>query len=230
MRLHDLIHNREPQARAAHKIGLQGLKYFCALSRIQAHSRVAEADAHPEGRGFQGDGQNSTGGHGAERVVGQIPEHLLDAVAIDANADLGSREGSLDAVFSIDLRAAFQQRQSFIQKDGDIFLGKFVGFFARIIQELGNDFVEALRFPAHNPHQVLFVFRHRHQAAQLLYGSGHGRKRLANFVRNGRGKAPERGHAFFGGYFLFQALQVREVLEIENVSGGAALSGTKRGN
>ncbi len=53
-------------------------------------------------------------------------------------------------------------------------------------------------------------------------------KRLADFVRDGRGETAQRRHAFLGGYFLFQTLQVREVLEIEYVAGGAALSRAKR--
>ena len=132
--------------------------------------------------------------------------------------------------FPSHLRIAFQQRQRFVQKVGDILFRKFVGFFARIIQKLGDDLVQALRFPADDADQMLFVLLQRHQAAQFLHGAGHGRQRLADFVRDGRGEAPERRHAFLGGHFLLQALQVREVLKIENVAGGAALSGAQRGN
>ena len=70
----------------------------------------------------------------------------------------------------------------------------------------------------------------RHQAAQFLDGAGHGRQRLADFVRDGRGQTPERRHAFLGGHFLLEALQVRQVLEIKHVSGRAALSRAQRGD
>ena len=77
---------------------------------------------------------------------------------------------------------------------------------------------------------MFFVLLQRHHSPQFLHGSGHGRQRLANFVRDGRGKPSERGHALLGGHFLLQALQVGEVLEIEHVAGGPALSGPQRGN
>ena len=139
------------------KLDCRGSNIFARCLGIEAHSRVAEADAHPEGRGFQRHRQNSAVRHGAQRVVGQIPEHLLDAVAVDANADSVRRKRPLDAILSIHLRVALQQRQRFVQQLGDVFFRKFVGFFARIIQKLGDDFVQALRFPADDADQVLFV-------------------------------------------------------------------------
>ena len=54
--------------------------------------------------------------------------------------------------------------------------------------------------------------------ANSFNSAGHRRERLANFVRDGRGKPSQRGHAFLGGHFLFEALEVGEVLKIENVT------------
>src|SRR5271165_4451259 len=53
MRLHDLINNGQAQARAAHKVRLQRLEDFLALSWVQTHARVAETNAHPEWSSFQ---------------------------------------------------------------------------------------------------------------------------------------------------------------------------------
>ena len=78
------------------------------------------------------------------------------------------------------------------------------------------------------PDEVLFVFFERHEPAEFLHGSGHGRQRLANFVSDRRGQTPKRCHALLRGDFLLETLQVREVLEIKYVAGGAAFACAKR--
>src|SRR5208337_1332671 len=82
MRLHDLVNDRQPQPRAPLKIGLQRLKYLGALLRVQANAGVPEGDAQPIRNPLHPHGQGSALGHGAQRVVAEVPEHLLDLVRI----------------------------------------------------------------------------------------------------------------------------------------------------
>ena len=63
---------------------------------------------------------------------------------------------------------------------------------------------------------ILFQWR---QARQFLDRAGDRRQRLANLVGDRRRKAPQRGHAILSLNFLFQPAQIRQVLEVEDVSG-----------
>src|ERR1700730_4048208 len=86
MRLHDLVDNRQPQARATREAGLQWLEDLQAMRGIDARSGIAKADAYPERNHLERHNERAPIGHGPQRVVAQIPENLLDAVRVHARA------------------------------------------------------------------------------------------------------------------------------------------------
>src|SRR2546429_6483208 len=70
----------------------------------------------------------------------------------------------------------------------------------------------------------------RHKASQFFYGAGHGRQGLPDFMGDGGGETPQRGHALFGGHLLLQPAQVRKVLKVEDKAAAFLGSQAQRGH
>ena len=115
MRLHDLINDRQPQARAALEAGLQRLENLFALFWIEARAGVAKANAHQERRGLEADRQRAATGHGAKRVVAQIPENLLDTIGVHAGAHRLRAKFLFDTVLTVEYGMLRQQSQRLVQ-------------------------------------------------------------------------------------------------------------------
>src|ERR1700722_17012156 len=230
MGLNNLVNDGKPQPRAAFKLGLQGFENLGALLGVQPHSGVGKSDAEPERLFFDAHRQSATAGHGPQSVVAKIPENLLDIAGIDAGTQLLAIKGAHDTKIWTNLGFLFSQSEGLIQQPAHIGILKLVSFFAGILQEIGNDVIQTLRFPADNVDEMFFVFFQRHEPGQLFYRSGHCGERLADFVGDGGGKSAQGGHAFFSGNFLLQAAQLSQILEIEDVTAAAVIARAQRGD
>src|SRR6267154_2362054 len=104
VRLNNLINDGKPKSSSTHECRLQRFKNLCALLRIEPHPRIAKPDADPKLRKIQRYRQNASGGHSAQGVVGQVPKHLFDTIAIYLDSSLRRREVPFDPVFSVQLR------------------------------------------------------------------------------------------------------------------------------
>src|SRR5271157_4408370 len=87
VRLHDLVDNGEAKAGSTFKVRLEGLEDFFRLLGIDARTRVGKAHFPLPATIGESDGQASASicsraGHSTHRVFGEVPEHLLELVAI----------------------------------------------------------------------------------------------------------------------------------------------------
>jgi hypothetical protein len=82
MRLHDLVNDGQSQPGAALEIRLKGLEDFLDLLRRHAGSGVGERDLPVVAQRIHFGRQRSAIFHGAHGVLAEIPEHLLEFVAI----------------------------------------------------------------------------------------------------------------------------------------------------
>jgi len=207
---------------------LQWFENLCPLLRVQPYPRVPEGNSQPIGHAFQAYRKCPALRHGSYRVIAEIPEHLLDLVRIHTRHGLFPVERSHNLQFLRCAGFSFQQRQRFVQQRPHIRFLKYERLLARKIQEIRNDLIQSLRFPAYDIHQVLFVFFQRHQPRQLLYRTRHGCQRLPDFVRDCSREPPNRRHPFFCSHFLLEVPEFRQVLKIENESAAPGVSRPQR--
>ena len=97
MRLHDLVDDRQPESGAAFEVRLERLKDFFDLLRRHAGSGIDKRDLPVVAQRFDRRGQRSAVLHGAHRILTEIPEHLLELVAIGDSPGLAHGEAPLDA-------------------------------------------------------------------------------------------------------------------------------------
>ncbi len=230
MALENLIDDGEPEPRAAGKTRLERLENSCAFLGIEAHSRVADRNAHPIRGRVEADREHAALRHGAQSVVAKIPKNLLHGVAIGTRTNIPGGEVALDLIFATGAGVSLEEQQRFFDQGDDFDVGEGISLLARIVEKLGDDLIQALRFAADDLNELLVVVFERREARQFLQRARHGRQRLPNFVRDRGGKPAERGHVLFGDDFPFEALQFRQVLEIENEAGGLVLTGAQRRN
>src|SRR6266850_2154213 len=230
VRLDDLIDDGEAQACAAFKTGLKRLKNLGSLPGVEADAGVAEGDAQPEGMLFELHGESAAIRHRPQGVIAEIPEDLLDLVGVHPSAHLVPIERAVNLVFRADFRFFFHEHQGFIQEIPDVGFLKFIAFFSGIIEEVGDDIVQTLGFPADNVDEMLLVFLERHEPCELLDGAGHGRERLANLVSDSGREAAQGGHAFLGRDFLLQSAQLGQVLKVEDIAAALRIPSAQRRN
>src|SRR5579864_1911210 len=88
MSLHDLIDDSQPQTCTAFEVGLKGLKNLVDERRGNTRTAVSNGNA-PEIAGRpDGNGNRPLPVDSAHRIGEQVPEHLLDAIAIDRRVSL----------------------------------------------------------------------------------------------------------------------------------------------
>src|SRR5882724_566807 len=186
MCLNNLVDDRKPQTGASFKTRLQRLENLGFALGVESDASITESDTQPKRPFFKVYGQGTALRHGAKGVVAEIPEHLADLVRVDARADRLAVEGADDLIFRTDLRFLFHQDECFVEQSTDVCFSEFVGLDARVVQEIGDDVIEALGLPSNDPNEMPFVLLKRHQTSQLLDGAGYGRERLTNLVSDGR--------------------------------------------
>ena len=108
-------------------------------------------------------------GHRAQRVVAQIPEHLLHRVAIRARAQRAGRRSCGRSCYFPWAMASRSIKSSVSSISATTSQSRErVRFLARIIQKVGNDLIQPLRFPADDLDQFLVVVFERRKARQAL--------------------------------------------------------------
>src|SRR5580698_555836 len=80
--LHDLVDDGEAKAGAALKVRLERLEDFFHLLRAHSGTGIGESDLPVVADRLDRDGQSSATPHGANRVFTNIPENLLELVAV----------------------------------------------------------------------------------------------------------------------------------------------------
>ena len=102
-------------AGASGKSGLKGLEDARGLRRVNADAGIANLDARPVFVGVNADGKHPAGGHGAQGVVAEIPEDLLEGVAIGARAQAADFELAHDAQLADGVGVMLEQQQGLLE-------------------------------------------------------------------------------------------------------------------
>src|ERR1700685_211314 len=110
---------------------------------------------------------------------------------------------------------SLDQKQRFFNQSHNVEIRERIRLLAGIVQELGNNWIQALRFPADDLDELLVVVFQRRETRQLLEGAGHGREGLPNLMGYGCRKPAESRHALLVEHFAFKALHFRQVLKVE---------------
>ncbi len=160
---------------------------------------------HPIGARFEAHRESAAVGHRAQRVVAEIPEDLLQRVTIGSSFSASSHKIALDLIRSARAGVMLEKHERVLDQGCNVHVGERVSLLPRVIQEIGNDLVEALGLAADDLDEFFVVVLERRQAGQFLQRSGHRRERLANFVSDRSREPPEYGHAFLGENFLLEA-------------------------
>ncbi len=135
MRLKNLINNCKAQTCATGEAGLERLKQSARFGGIEANSSVANGNARPGRICVKRDGENSTVGHGTQRVVAEIPENLLQSIPVGAGTNIASCKLAFDPEFTESARVSLDQGESLFDNRRDIDFHKGIGLFAGVIQE-----------------------------------------------------------------------------------------------
>ena len=93
---------------------------------------------------------------------------------------------ALESIFALCRCVMLEQQKRFLDDRHQVEIRKGICFFARIIEEIGNDLIQPLRLAADDLDQLFIVIIEGCQPCQFLQGSGHGGQWLANFVGDGR--------------------------------------------
>src|ERR1700690_4103130 len=203
--LHDLINDGQAQPAATFEIGLEGFENLFNHLRRNARPGVGEAHLPIVVFGLQRDFESSAFGNGTHRVLAEIPEGLLELVAVSERPGLGRPVLALNG-YSRVLRSQpmFEQGEGVVQQRHQIHGGKLVLLAARIRQEVGNDAVEALGLAGHNAQQLPMLFAQVWNAREQPHGAGDRGQRIADFMRDGRGQAAHGGKPVLHANFAFQ--------------------------
>src|SRR5271155_617720 len=161
MGLDDLIDDGKPQACAALKSGLQRLENLGALFGVKSDAGIPKGNTQPERKALNSDAESSAGRHGAECVVAEIPKNLLNLVGVDSSAQFSAVKCPYDLVLILDFGLFLEQCKGFVQQTAHVCILKFVALLARVVQKVGDDMVQALRFAADDVDQVLLILLER---------------------------------------------------------------------
>src|SRR5580765_9000722 len=96
MGLHDLVDDSQSKSGSAFEVRLKRLKDFFDLLRRHAGSGIDERNLPIVAQRFDRRSQRSPVLHGADRILTQIPEHLLESVTIGDSPGLANGEAPLD--------------------------------------------------------------------------------------------------------------------------------------
>src|SRR5215469_13434928 len=142
--LNNLVDDGQPQASTALEGGLQRLKDLGALIRFQAYTGIAERDAQPIRDVLNAYRQSATVGHSADGVVAHIPEDLFDFVGINASFRIFAIEGTHELDVFHDVRFTLHEHEGFLEQSAHVQILVGVTFFARVVQKVRNDVIQAL--------------------------------------------------------------------------------------
>src|ERR1700746_1682201 len=161
MGLRDLLDDRKPETGSTFKPRLERLKNFLGLLRAHAVTGIGKADLPVVAHHFEGDGQSAAIFHGLLGVLREIPEHLLDLVAVRQGQGFADLEAPLDVNASLVFdEAVFEQRERVFEKRHQVHAVKTILLAARIGEEVGDDVVEPLGFAGHDLEKLALLLSH----------------------------------------------------------------------
>src|SRR5690349_11016695 len=82
VRLHDLVHDRQPQPRSPLELRLERLEYLLQMTMRNSDARVFERHSPSVTVFGNAHNQRSAARHRADTVVSDVPEHLFEFVDI----------------------------------------------------------------------------------------------------------------------------------------------------
>ena len=153
--------------------------------------------------------------HGAHRVLAEIPEHLLELVAV-GQCDSASRtsKSPLDADAGIFGCRRCSSSVSVSSSSGiRSTSSKSILLAARVGQEIGDDVVQPLRFAGHDLQQLaLFVGQVGH-AGKHADRTGNRGQRIADLVGDGGRQPADRRQTVLHAHFALQAADFGQIVE-----------------
>src|SRR6266481_722605 len=145
VRLHDLVHNRQTQTGSTIKSGLEGLENFLRLLRAHAVSGVGKINLPVVSARLERDGERATVFHRTHGVLTEIPENLLELVAV------GERQGCAHLEVALDMDAGLfghhpilEQGKRIFEQGHEVDPVEAILLAARVGQEIGDDVIQAL--------------------------------------------------------------------------------------
>src|SRR5579862_4504251 len=98
MRLNDLVDNSQPESGSTLEAGLEGFENFFDLLWTHAWSRVRETNLPILSQSLDRDSEPAAGSafHGADGILTEIPEHLLDLVSVGDGPSLADGKATLN--------------------------------------------------------------------------------------------------------------------------------------
>ena len=176
--------------------------------------------------GVERDGEGTAVGHGADGVAAEIPENLLQLVAIAFGNGLGMREVALDSDAGL---AVFQQGQRVGEKLAEIDPGALKLAVARVGEEVSDDGVEALGFAGDDADQGTLIVGESGNGGQHLDRAGDGGERIANLMGDAGGEASDGGQAVALTEFALEVANHGEVGKGVDVADGGAIGSIQQG-
>ncbi len=185
-------------------------------------SRVAELYYKPPLLGTAIDPQRTPGGHRLDGIGAQVPEDLLDLVGIAVEIQSGRAADVLDVVSVAHLRAVLEEENRLLKQRGDLEHFRRKAARAGVLQKVGDDPVESMRFAQDDVHEVTLRGRQRQLVLEHLDRTHHRGQRIADLVGDGGGEIADRRHFPLHLQLILQPLDVGEILKDEHISFHAA--------
>src|SRR5258706_9614479 len=224
MRLHDLVDDRQAEARAAFKARLEGLENLLRLLRSHSSSSIRKTNLPVVSQAFDAYLQSAAVPHGADRVLGDVPENLFNSVAIPDYPRLGNGKPALDSDARIfDGHAVAHEGKRVFQQNHQVGLIEVILLAAGVGEKVGDNSVQALRFASHDIEQVPVFLAHLGYARKHADRTGDGREWIADLVSDGCRQPAHRCQAVLHADFALQTPNLGEVIQCIDVAQQTAL-------
>ena len=110
-----------------------------------------------------------------------------------------------------------------LEQSHQVGLFEVILFAAGVSQKVGDDAVQALRFPGHDLEQVPVLLAHFGDAGKHADRTGDGGERIADFVGDGRRQPAHGCQAVLHADFALQSPDLGEIIERVDVAQRTAL-------
>src|SRR5229473_1215538 len=231
MGLHDLIDHGQSEAGTAFKVRLEGFEYLLRLLRRHARSGVRKAHLPVVSQAFDNHLESAAVLHGPDRVLGKVPKDLFDLVPVGEHPRLRRGKPALNRDAGIfRSHAMSDQGKSVFQQSNQVGLVEVILLAARVSQEIGDDPVQALRFPGNDIEQPAVLFAQFRYAGEHADGARDGSKRIANLVGDSRGQAAHGCQAVLHADFALQSPDLGEIIQGIDIPQWAALGHIQSGD
>src|SRR5215469_4140783 len=142
VRLHNLVNDGQSQSRATLELRLEGFEDFFDHLRTHPGPGIGEADLPVAACGLKRNPEGPLGLHGTQSVFAEVPEDLLQLVAVGKNQGAPGSVMPFEAdVGAFRRQTIFQERECVVEQGQQVGGRKAVLLAAGISQEIGDDAV-----------------------------------------------------------------------------------------